>query len=218
MRSVTIAVLVCALTSIPAFPEDTQDTQPSTVHVVKRAFGPMAFVRSAMGALIGQWKGTPEEWGGGMKGYGRRFASGFGGHLVKVGIQYPVARVMHEEFGYTRSNKQGFKARLIYALEATIITHKTTTEKKTLSTSEIAGNFGAGFISRLWQPASTRAISSGFTSAGIGFAADAGGNVVREFWPEIRHPHSHAKALPAVAAPQTSSISPQPSAELAPVE
>ena len=175
---------------------ENSDTQPPPGKVVKQAFSPMAVVRSAAGAGVSQATNTPSQWGQGAAGYGRRVGSGFAGHLVKVGIQYPLARLMHEEFGYHRSNKQGFKARLFYALEAVVITHKTTTEKATVSTSELSGAFGAGLISRLWQPASTKGVLHGFAAGGIMLAADAGGNVVREFWPEIRHPHRHA-AQPA---------------------
>ncbi len=81
---------------------------------------------------------------------------------------------------------------MIYALEAVVITHKTTDHSKTLHAAELSGAFGAGFISRLWQPASTRTIAAGFSSAGLTLGIDAGTNVLHEFWPEIRHPHSHA--------------------------
>jgi hypothetical protein len=40
----------------------------------------------------------------------------------------------------------------------------------------------------------------GFGSAGISLGVDAGLNVVREFWPEIRHPHRHANAAAASVA------------------
>jgi len=44
-------------------------------------------------------------------------------------------------------------------------------------------------ISRAWQPARQHTLGSGLATAGIILGADAGSNVVREFWPEIRHPH-----------------------------
>jgi hypothetical protein len=72
-----------------------------------------------------------------------------------------------------------------------VITHKTTTGKPTIAKGELSGAVGSGLISRLWQPASTRTVAAGFSSAGITLGVDAAGNVVREFWPEIRHPHSH---------------------------
>lgn len=168
-----------------------QPRQPTFRHYIKHAAGPGALARAAAGAGITQATNTPHEWGQGAAGFGKRLGSAFGKHLVHKSIEYPVARLLHEELGYRRSTQHGFRRRLRYALLATIITHKTTTGKKTVAVDEIAGAFGSGLISRLWQPASVRALSYGFLSGGITLGVDAGTNVLREFWPEIRHPRSH---------------------------
>ena len=150
--------------------------------------GPTPYLKAAAGAGIAQAKETPYEWGGGVQGYAKRFGSAFGKHLVKGSIQYSVARLRHEELGYRPSGQQDGWPRLRYALMRTVVTRKTTTGARTVSTGEIAGVVGSGLISRLWQPASLHTVASGFGSAGISLGADAGYNVVREFWPEIRHP------------------------------
>jgi hypothetical protein len=188
MRSVAI-VVTAALLSPLAVPADQPESDRK--HFFKHTFGPTAVARAAAGAGISQLNNTPSEWGQGMLGFGRRFASSFGFHIVKKGIEYPVAKLRHEEFGYHPSDKEGFKPRMVYALEAVVITHKTTDHSKTVHTAELSSAFGAGFISRLWQPASTRTIGAGFSSAGLTLAIDAGTNVLHEFWPEIRHPHTH---------------------------
>lgn len=177
----------------PPHPRDSSD-EPTLRRYVKHTFGTKSAAMAAVGAGVNQLTNTPGEWGQGAAGFGRRFASAFGKHIVHNTIRYPVAKLLHEEVGYHRSNKQGFRGRLKYALVATIITHKTTTERPTLAVGEISGAFGSGLISRLWQPASVRTIGSGFESGGITIAVDAGLNVLREFWPEIRHPHRHSAA------------------------
>ncbi len=158
---------------------------------MKHAAGPGALARAAAGAGITQATDTPHEWGQGVAGFGKRLGSAFGKHLVHKSIEYPVARLLHEELGYRRSNQHGFRRRLRYALLATVITRKTTTGRKTVAGGEIAGAFGSGLISRLWQPASVRGVSYGFLSGGITLGVDAGTNVLREFWPDIRHRHRH---------------------------
>jgi hypothetical protein len=147
-----------------------------------------------LGAAVNQGTNTPSEWGQGASGFGKRLGSAFAKHLVKKAIQFPVARMRHEALGYQRSHQPGFGPRLRHALLATVITHKTTTGKKTVAAGEISGAIGSGLISRLWQPASVRTLSAGFTSGGITLGVDAGSNVVREFWPEIRHPHRRRQA------------------------
>lgn len=165
--------------------------QPTAREYIKHALSPFAALRAAAGAAVTQATNTPYEWGQGAEGFGRRLASAFGKHLVKKAIQYPVARLTHEALGYQPSDQTEFKLRLRHALLATVYTTKTTTGRKTLSTSEISGAFGSGLISRLWQPASVRTVGYGFLSGGITLGVDAGSNVLREFWPDIRRKLHH---------------------------
>jgi len=193
--SASIALLLSAGLALPAPPHSNNDPDESGGrHFLKHTFGAEGVIMSGVGAAVTQATDTPHEWGQGAAGFARRFASGFGKHIVDNSIKYPVAKLLHEEFGYRPSNKQGFKPRLKYALLSTIITRKTTTEQKTVAVGEISGAVGSGLISRLWQPKSVATIGHGFASAGITLGVDAGLNVVREFWPEIRHPHSHESA------------------------
>lgn len=180
--------------------------QPSPKRYFKHAMRPAAVALAGVGAAVSQATNTPSEWGQGAAGFGKRLGSAFGKHLVKSAIEYPVARLRHEALGYERSTNPQFRPRLEHALLATVYTRKTTTGKKTVNTHEIAGAVGSGLISRLWQPASVRSVSMGFTSAGITLGADAGTNVLREFWPDIRHPHRHSGVEAEVSArsPQSS--------------
>jgi hypothetical protein len=186
-----------ALPSSAAAPSNASTSAKTDEHpdktYWKHAVGPTSVGRAAMGAGTNQLNNTPAEWGQGSQAFGKRFASSFGRHLVKKGIQYPVSKLFHEELSYHRSNKTGFGPRLKYALVGVVITHKTTDGKATVAKGELTGAFGSGLISRAWQPASTRTIAAGFSAGGLTLAADAAGNVIREFWPEIRHPRSHGK-------------------------
>lgn len=157
----------------------------------KRAFSTGAMVGVGVGATFQQALNSPHEWGSGIAGFGKRVGSVMGKHLVDSSIQFTVATIRHEDLNYHRSGKQGFTPRLKYALLSTVITRKTTTGEKTVASNKIAGAVGAGFISRLWQPVRLHTVGSGIGSAGISLGVQAGSNVVREFWPEIRHPHRH---------------------------
>ena len=175
--------------------------KPDSQEFVRHTFSPSSGVKAAAGAGINQARDVPREWGGGIGGFAKRLGSSFGTHVVNGSIHFAVASVRHEEWGYRPSGKEGFGPRLKYALLSTVITRKTTDGKQTVAAGELSGAFGSGLISRLWQPASTRTVAKGFTSGGIALAADAGTHVVREFWPEIRHPRGHAKLRPAPLNP-----------------
>jgi len=189
MRQIWILTISLMVGGMAARAQQSEESPDKTY--LKHTFSPVAAGRAAMGAAVNQANNTPSEWGQGAAGFGKRFASSFAKHLVKKGIQYPVSKLFHEELSYQRSDKTGFGPRLKYALAGTVITHKTTTGESTIAKGELAGAFGSGFISRAWQPASVRTASAGFTSAGLVLGIDAAGNVIKEFWPEIRHPRSH---------------------------
>ncbi len=199
VRNRIITLLICSAAALAADPPTSSSTVPeaeqeSYVHYVFGGAGPYA--KSAAGAGISQATDTPAEWGG-LGGYFRRLGSAFGKHVIKGTIQYEIGHWRHEEIHYRRSGKQGFRPRLIYALESTFITHKTTTGEPTVAAGELAGAVGSGLASRLWQPASTRTFVKGFASAGVSLGADTGYHVVREFWPEIRHPRRHKEKVEA---------------------
>jgi hypothetical protein len=145
--------------------------------------GPAAGVSAAIHGAVGQIRGSPKEWGGGVSGFGKRAGSGFATHIVKNTIEFPVAALLHEDLRYHRSAKTSFGGRMGHALVSPVWTQKTTTGDNTVAFGRISGAFGSGLISRLWQPAAARTLAGGFASGGISLGAQAGTNVVREFWP-----------------------------------
>ncbi len=190
MRLQVIAIsLLLALTAQGA----EKGRHPYRSRYVKHTFGKEAAIRTGASAGILHLRNAPHEWGQGIGGFGKRVASGFGQHVIKNSIQYPVAAIRHEELSYRPSGKKGFGPRLGYALSSTVITHKTTNGKRTVAAGRISGAVGSGFISRAWMPARLHTFSSGAASAGVSLGVDAGSNVVREFWPEIRHPRDPSK-------------------------
>jgi hypothetical protein len=186
--TVTTVLLIFQVAQVAPCAEK-KNVHPYVKKYVKDTYGLQAGATSGAGAAIQQIRDKPSEWGGGIAGFGKRLGSAFGQHVIKNTIEFGVASVRHEEIGYRPSGKTGFRARLQYALLSTVITHKTTTGEPTVALGRISGSFGSGLISRLWMPASYHTIASGFATGGIMLGVDAGTHVVREFWPEIRHPH-----------------------------
>jgi len=91
---------------------------------------------------------------------------------------------LHEDLNYHRSTKHGVAPRLAHALTSTVVTRNTKNGKRTPAAGRIAGNAAAGAFTQ-----GALAAGSGASTAGIGLAAEAGTNVVREFAPRRnRHP------------------------------
>ncbi|MEP6533939.1 MAG: hypothetical protein ABJF23_01375 [Bryobacteraceae bacterium] len=165
----------------------------------ERTVGTRALGQLGVSAGFAHIKNSPHEWGRGIGALGKRVGSSFGILVIKNSVQFSVGYLRHEEFGYQPSGKEGFKPRLAYALLSTVRTRDTRTHTRKWATGRVSGVLASGMLSRLWQPVRLRTVSSGFSSAGISLGVDAGTNVLREFWPEIRHPH-RKKGAPAPPA------------------
>jgi hypothetical protein len=186
MRTVGISTLCLFLVAgqMPAAEPPKREHES----LAREAFGKQAIIRAGAGATVGHIANRPHEWGRGPSGFGKRFGSGMGKHVVKSSVQFGVAALRHEDLKYYRSERQGFRPRMKHALLSTVVARKTTNGRPTMATGRVSGAVAGGFVSRLWQPARLHTVSSGLGSSGISLGADAGANVVREFWPEIRHP------------------------------
>lgn len=184
MRALCIAALITSLSTAATIHRPSK----KALHEFRRqAFGAHAVAGAGTSAVVGQLRNRPGEWGTGAGGFAKRFGSAFGQHIVKTGIELPVAAWRHENLNYHPSNLQGTWPRVKYAVKSTFIVPRTNRPGKTVAVSRISGNLGAGVISRAWQPASAAGLGAGLVSGGIGIGAEVGVNVAREFWPRKRH-------------------------------
>jgi hypothetical protein len=184
-----ILIAPCVLTLIAAGTAVTAEHKPALQEYRRKVLSPEAAGRAVASAGINQARNYPHEWGQGAAGFGKRVASSFGEHVVKQSIEFPLSKALHQNLEYQRSNLQGTWPRLKYAVKSTFIVPRTDKSGKTLATSRIAGNMGAGLISRAWMPASAAGVGAGIASGGTGLGADVGVHVAREFWPQSRVKH-----------------------------
>jgi hypothetical protein len=154
---------------------------------VKRVVNGRVAAQTTAGAGIGTLRNSPHEWGQGPAGFGKRFASGLGRHIVKTGIEAGVGGLHHEDLHYHPSNLHGTFPRLKYAVKSTFVVPRRNRPGKTVALGRISGNMGAGLISRAWQPASTAGLGAGVATGGIGLGADVGVHVAEELWPRHKH-------------------------------
>lgn len=146
--------------------------------------GKGAVGRIAAGAAVGTARKSPRKYGGGITGFGKRMGAGFASNAVGRTVEHGVAAKLHEDLHYHRSNKHGFGPRLADALKSTVVTRNTRTGKARPAAGRLAGHAASGAFTQ-----GVLAAGSGASTAGLGVAADAGANVVREFVPRRkRHP------------------------------
>jgi len=150
--------------------------------------GKKAVGRVTAGAAISHLRKRPAKYGGGVAGFGKRVGAGLAGNAVGQTAKHAVAAKLHEDLHYHRSNKHGIAPRLGYALKSTVITRNTRNGKRRPAAGRLAGHAAAGAFTQ-----GVLAAGSGASTAGVGLAADAGANVVREFYPR-RHGRSRKSA------------------------
>jgi hypothetical protein len=167
--------------------------RPDTLR--KRIVNRNSATSAAAVSAFGQIRNSPHEWGRGVAGFGKRFASAIGQHAVKVTIQAGVGALHPENLHYQPSGKNGTLPRIKYAVVHTFWVPKKNRPGNTVALSRVSGSMGAGMISRLWMPASAAGIGAGIASGGISLGAETGVNVAREFWP--RHHRKEARSASA---------------------
>jgi hypothetical protein len=142
----------------------------------------------AASAVYGQMLNSPPEWGQGMKGYGIRFASGYGRFLTSRTISFGVASLDHEDPRYVRCDcpKGAIWRRLGHVFIATI-TSSLDGGGRTFAFSRIAGAYGGAFIADTWFPPTHsdpwHAVRLGTHALGLSF----GINALHEFLRFGRH-------------------------------
>jgi hypothetical protein len=184
-HSVRIARIVAVLMMLAGvvFGAESPKDHPYRKRWKRSVVGKGAVGRVVAGAAINQARNHPSKYGGGISGFGKRVGAGFASNAVGKTVEHGVAAKLHEDLDYHRSNKKGVGPRLGYALKSTVVTHNTRTGKATPATGRIAGHAASGAFTQ-----GVLAAGSGASTAGIGLAADAGANVVREFVPRKKKP------------------------------
>jgi hypothetical protein len=197
------AIAVSAYSQEPAQPTTQDPSQPTTTSApapqptptpdyvfpsnaerfrryVKSTVGPFALARTAAAAGIQQANDSPEEWGQGMKGYGKRFASGVGRNAIQQTVTYGLDEAFDLDTGFEKSKRSGFGPRLKDALIQNV-TSRTKSGKRVFSAPRFVGAYSAGVIAtETWYPerySYKDGLRQGTTTLVIGF----GINVIREF-------------------------------------
>ncbi|GAC1633050.1 MAG: hypothetical protein NVS9B14_07150 [Candidatus Acidiferrum sp.] len=127
------------------------------------------------------------EFGHGLAGYGRyywrAFADQASGSYFTEAI---VPALTHEDPRYYTLGRGGFFRRAKYAVSRVVLT-RTDSGNTTFNCSEIVGNgFEAG-LANLYYPAEERSLHNTTVNWASQLEAAALNNLVREFWPDIRH-------------------------------
>lgn len=145
-------------------------------------FNAGAYFARAFAAGVDQARGIPYEWGGGIGGYGQRFASHFGQFAIGNTLIAAGNAAMGYEPRYDVCRCTGFWPRTRHAIVRNFVTYNSTEQELRPQIPVYAGTFAAGVIASTWKPANNRSMVrdgayAALEQAGYGVAV----NWIREF-------------------------------------
>jgi hypothetical protein len=94
--------------------------------------------------------------------------------------------VAHEDPRYYTLGHGGFVHRAGYAVSRLLIT-RTDSGGQTFNFSEISGNLMGAGVSNIYYPAQERTFGKTAEKWGTQIGVDGIANLLKEFWPDIRH-------------------------------
>ncbi len=138
----------------------------------------------------GQLTSAHPEFGQGWAGYGRRVGTSYAdqaiGNMMTEGI-FPS--MLHEDPRYFRRGYGSFWSRTVYAATRVFVT-RTDSGGTRFNFSELLGNATGTAISNAYYPDS-RDVSDNVGKLGEQIGIDAVSQVLKEFWPDVKHKLFH---------------------------
>lgn len=146
---------------------------------------PKALLATAPGAILDQLHPFPKEWGEGTKAAEKRVASLYGQFVIGDFLERSVCAIDGESTKFTRRGDGGFFPRFAHVVVDTVTAH-TRGGGRMPAYSMLANDYGSWAIATLWSPPSLRTPRSIFGWGTGNVGVRAGGNLFREFWPDIK--------------------------------
>jgi hypothetical protein len=147
---------------------------------VKNTVGPFSLLRSAASAGLQQWDNSPVEWGQGMEGYGKRFASSVGSNAIRQTVTYGLSEAFRLDTGFERSKHTKFWPRVSDALVQNV-TSRTRSGKRVISAPILIGTYAGTIIpNETWYP-ERYSYKDGLRGGSYTLLMGFGVNLVREF-------------------------------------
>lgn len=160
---------------------------------IVQTLGLRGLVGSAISAAIGQGAGSPYEWGGGVEGFAKRYASGFAGNVSRQTFAFVLESALREDPRYFPSEDEPGKVRVLNALKQVVVC-KTDAGHSVFAYARVISTFGSAQFVNTWQPNSTGSVGDGLLRGVYGLGGDFAYNLAQEFFHftrprSLRHRH-----------------------------
>lgn len=183
MLSVTAAARAATAQEAGAGPAPASSGRPAAAERFRNflidSAGPVVLAETIAWAAAAQVSETPAEWGGGAKGFGKRYASLVGQGIIQESVTYGLSEALAVDSRFHKSHKRGFLPR---AGEAVLqsVTSRRSDGSRVVSAPLLAGYAAGGIGMMAWYP-DGYTYKDGLRYGGLAVASRAGVNLIREF-------------------------------------
>jgi hypothetical protein len=152
---------------------------------VNNSVSPVTIITVAASAGWNQALDSPEGYGQGAEGYGKRFGSS----MARVASAnffgtFVLASVLREDPRFYVKKDLSFGAAVKYSLVRVLVT-RTDSGKNTLNVSGLVGPLGAEMLANTYFPAGNRSTGDALVRFGYDMVWKAAGNMMKQYWPTI---------------------------------
>jgi hypothetical protein len=142
---------------------------------------PVSFLTTGGTAGVQQYRNTFSGYGGGIEGYGKRYAANLADNVTGVLLSRGVyPSIFHQDPRYFYKGRGSIHSRILYAISAAVMARGDDGRWKP-NYSHLLGNFSAAGISNLYYPTSDRGASLVLFNGLVATASTAFSNILREF-------------------------------------
>ena len=154
-------------------------------------FAPLTIVAIGVASAARQDEDDFPGFGQGLRGYTKRFGVAFANHAASdylTGAVFPI--LLREDPRYFRMGSGRWLRRLGYSLSRIPVT-RTDRGTNRFNFSEFVGNAAAATLANVYLPRADRNVTYSAEQFGLFLGSDALTNVLKEFWPNVRHKLFH---------------------------
>jgi hypothetical protein len=185
------------------FPDIAANTQPLSPAqkfklFVDNSISVHAITASALGSAIGQAANSPTGFGQGWDAYGKRFGSSMArGASGEFFGTFMLASALHEDPRFFPEVNPRFGHAMKYSVQRLFVTRNDAGRDVANVSGLVGPLLGEGLANAYW-PDRNRTAGDTLLRYGVGLAARAGGNMLREYWPTVYRKLNRSSA-PAAA-------------------
>ena len=148
---------------------------------------PMVYPLYGFVAGVAHARNDPPEWGGGIKGYTKRYSAALTDNticsMVGTGL---LPALLKQDPRYYQGLRTGILSRFGYAAKASVVTRSRITGHPQFNVSEVAGTLIVASAGNLYYPETQRTVTDTLTRWGMQAMWDGVSNELKEFWPDIK--------------------------------